>query len=1523
MPPQDQSQKTAWYLVLVFALLTLGIMAAGYLYFQKQKDQITADKKNDLAAIADLKMNQIDNWRKERLADARMISENRMLAIRAQQLMKDPLSGHLEEEVPGWMALRERSEEYAMGFLFDANGKLRCTVNGPYSRHATETPIHVLEALRARTIAFSDLEHADSASDAYLDLLVPLIIPQQADTVTVGLLVLRINPAGMLFPLVQAWPLPSPTAETILLQRKGDAVQYMNPPAELKDVSSEIHLPGGTDRIPAAMFTKGADESAIGPDYRGIQVLAALRRIPNSTWFIVAKIDLDEIHAPIREHAYLAIVLVVVLMFAAWANVAAIWRRQRADFYRKQFEVEVERHALEKHHAFLTKYANDIILLMDEDLMIQDANDRALTAYGYTRKELFALSGVTLHAQEAREGFTKQIETLRQEGAAVVETVHQRKDGTRFPVESSSRVIRVEDKVFYQSIMRDITQRKAAEQAMLESEARFRAVFQKAGIGIALTEPGGRFLETNHALHEMFGYTAEELKQFTFEMLMHPDERRSEQNPEDQSDRERLDDQQRAERRYVHKDGHVVWARLTSTVVTNADGREQYGLSMVTNVTKRKRAEEVQSAIYKISEAANAVENPAEVYRSIHRILSGLMPADNFYIALYDASRDLISFPYFVDQFDEIPAPRKPGRTLTAYVLRTGRPLLASPKVFEGLVAQGEVETLGAPSLDWLGVPLKVEDRVIGVMAVQSYTEGVRFGKEEADILSFVSNQVALATERKQAEEALRQSETRYRRLVEQLPAVTYVMPLGDNSSVAYISPQIESILGYNADGLRGQAPGLWHQLIHPEDREATARAFQKSFTDRKPFAAEYRLLSKKGNIVWMRDEAVVVHDEAGMPLCMQGLLFDITDRKQAETELYHSRQMLQLVLDTIPQRVFWKDRASRYLGCNRSFAHDAGLQSPEDILGKSDFELSWLQSANGYRADDSAVMDMDTPRINFEEPQIRTNGELLWLQTSKVPLHDRSGNVIGVLGTYEDVTSRKQQEESLRKLLRAVEQTDEVIFMTEVDGRITYVNPAFEKVYGFTSAEALGKTPRLIKSGMQKPAYYPRFWADLLAGKSVRGEQVNKSKDGNLVWVEGSVNPVVGTEGSIVGFIAVQEDITSRKKADEERRNLEAQVMQMQKMESIGTLAGGVAHDFNNILGIILGHCSLIGRVINDPARIAKSVDAMNKAVQRGASLVRQILTFARKTDVLFEQVRLGDVIAEFVKMLEETFPKTILFEVALENRAAIIDADRTQLHQTLLNLCVNARDAMPNGGKISITMDQVSGNTLRERFPDSLAASYERVRVADTGTGMDEQTRLRIFEPFFTTKAHGKGTGLGLAVVYGIINSHHGYIDVESEFGKGTTFSLFFPLPEAPAESAVEGTAREEDAGAGGNETILLVEDEEMLRELLTGLLKAKGYTVLAAADGEEAVRIYEKQCKDIDLVVTDMGLPRLSGADAFAEMRKINPSARVILASGYVEPQIKSTLIADGARAFIQKPYVPAEVLQVVRTTIDEKA
>ncbi len=622
---------------------------------------------------------------------------------------------------------------------------------------------------------------------------------------------------------------------------------------------------------------------------------------------------------------------------------------------------------------------------------------------------------------------------------------------------------------------------------------------------------------------------------------------------------------------------------------------------------------------------------------------------------------------------------------------------------------------------------------------------------------------------------------------------------------------------------------------------------------------------------------------------------------------------------------------------------------------------------------------------------------------------------------------------------------------MTELDGTITYVNPAFEKVYGFTRDETIGKTPRILKSGILAQEHYEEFWNTLLSGKSIRDEFVNKTKDGRLITVGTSVNPVFSTQGAMIGFIAVQEDITESKRieaalahertllrtlidnlpdyiyvkdtesrfilnnvaithllgastpteivgrrdsdffprklasqyyTDEqgiirsgqplinreetlidaagnrrwvlttkvplrdgdgkivgivgmnrditERKQLEQQLLQAQKMESVGTLAGGIAHDFNNILGIILGHTTLLKEAIADSARMSKSLMAIKKAVQRGVSLVEQLLTFARKADVQFQSVRLNDVIEDLVRLVEETFPKSIKFALQFDEQIPSIVGDPNQIHQALLNLLINARDAMlvplapgstigSNGGILSIKTETLVGFKMREYFPDARGEQYVCVRVADTGIGMDEDTRNRIFEPFFSTKQLGTGTGLGLSVVYGIVKGHQGFIDVESEIGQGATFRLFFPTRRRDMEPFDTQVEVPEEV-AGGKETILLVEDEEMLLDLLGTLLAGKGYRVLTSKDGIEAVDVYRRHRSEVALVLMDVGLPRLSGQEVLQKLKEMNPKVRVILASGYLDPLIKSEMLQAGAKYFVQKPYVPNEILRQVRDTLD---
>lgn len=393
------------------------------------------------------------------------------------------------------------------------------------------------------------------------------------------------------------------------------------------------------------------------------------------------------------------------------------------------------------------------------------------------------------------------------------------------------------------------------------------------------------------------------------------------------------------------------------------------------------------------------------------------------------------------------------------------------------------------------------------------------------------------------------------------------------------------------------------------------------------------------------------------------------------------------------------------------------------------------------------------------------------------------------------------------------------------------------------------------------------------------------------------------------------------RKETERKLRESEAQLRQAQKMESMGTLAGGIAHDFNNILAIIAGYSSRLQSPGLTPAQLSQCASAIHQAVERGAGLVRQILTFARKTEVKAERVQINTLLQELAKMLNQTFPKTICLQLELDPALKPLVADVNQLHQTFLNLCVNARDAMGAGGTLTIKTEMVPGYQLSRRFPEATQSDYALVSVRDSGCGMDEATQSRIFEPFFTTKIKDGGTGLGLATVYGIVKSHNGFIEVVSAPGQGATFRVYLPaLSESLPASAKTFSPDQEDVG--GKETLLFVEDEELLRDLMKSLLEEKGYHVLAAPDGEEAVAIFARFKTQIRLVITDMGLPRMDGLEVFLRIRQTDPQAKVLLASGYLDPELKSRFLKSGALDFLPKPYVPSQLFRAIRRSLDDK-
>jgi PAS domain S-box-containing protein len=511
------------------------------------------------------------------------------------------------------------------------------------------------------------------------------------------------------------------------------------------------------------------------------------------------------------------------------------------------------------------------------------------------------------------------------------------------------------------------------------------------------------------------------------------------------------------------------------------------------------------------------------------------------------------------------------------------------------------------------------------------------------------------------------------------------------------------------------------------------------------------------------------------------------------------------------------------------------------------------------------------------------------------------------------EITERHRVQEALVKLRKAVDTSGEVIFMTDREGVFTFVNPEFTRLYGYTEQEVVVRkaTPRVLKSGQSSHEDDAIFWKTILNKLVVKKELVNKSKDGRLVNIESSVSPILDEQGDIAGFLAIQRDIT-------ERRQLELQLAQSQKMEAVGRLAGGVAHDFNNLLTVISGYAELLldGTSSGNPTRT--SLEEIRKAGERAAALTRQLLAFSRQQVLAPQVLDLNAAIAEMDKMLRRLIGEDIDLVILPGANVGRIKADPGQIEQVIMNMAVNARDAMPEGGKLTIEAANVDlDGSYAQRDTEAAPGRYVMLAVTDNGSGMDQETQARIFEPFFTTKAQGKGTGLGLATVYGIVKQSGGFIWVYSELGQGTTFKIYLPRVEEIA-AAVE-PVRARPAPHRGSETILVVEDEEALRSLIRTVLEANGYTVLAASGGIEALGICKIQSCAIHLVLTDVVMPQMTGRELVKRMASLRPETKVLYMSGYTDNAMVHHGVLDGGTPFLQKPFTPDALARKVREVL----
>lgn len=997
-----------------------------------------------------------------------------------------------------------------------------------------------------------------------------------------------------------------------------------------------------------------------------------------------------------------------------------------------------------------------------------------------------------------------------------------------------------------------------------KAERNYRSIFENAIEGVFQATREGRYLSANPALARILGYDSpqdliESVTDIQQQIFV---------DPKCRSEVLLIVETQGALRNFetqvYRKDGEKIWVSMNIRAVTDERDQSVHCEGTLEDITERKHSER------ELRKMSMIVENS--------RDLIGIASTEGAVLFVNHTGQKMVG----LESDDQALA-----TNLMDYVVEEDRELAGN--ILNAVLRQGH----------WEGEIRFKNFQTGALIPILQHVFMVTDDEGE--------NNIALATicrditERKRAEEDLR-----------------FQKSLLESQSEASIDGILavsadRKLLSFNRRFL--EMWGLSEGVIGSQSDETAAQAViskvenPKEFLDRIEYLYKHPAESSQDEI-FLKDGRVFDRYSApikGPDAEYYGRVWffhDITERKQREVALHQSEERYRELVENAQDIIYSHDLQGNYTASNKAGEEITGYTLEESL------KLNLTQTVAPEYVD--KAREMLSRKLAGEEITAYEL-ELIAKDGHRVPIEVNTrlviedGVPVGVTGIARDITERKRADAELRRLAAAVEETADSVVITDKNGNIQYVNPAFERVSGYTKEEALNQNPRILKSGKTDPSVYKELWETITRGDAWNGHLTNRKKDGTLFEERVTISPVRDASGAIVSYIAVKQDIT-------QQLQLEQQLRQSQRLEAIGQLAGGVAHDFNNLLTAILGYSDLTLAKLEPASPLINNLHEIKKAGERAASLTRQLLAFSRKQVLTLRVLDLNSVIGDINKMLRRLIGEHIELITKFGVDLGAIKADPTQIEQVIMNLVVNARDAMPDGGTLTIETRNVT-------FDEEYVLTHQPVQigdyvvlvVSDTGCGMDAETQARIFEPFFTTKGVGKGTGLGLSTIYGIVKQSGGYVWVYSEVGMGTTFKVYLPrvFEEAPDDVPV---ARE-IIPAGGTESILVVEDNVEVRRLILATLQAAGYSVIDCGDGREALAIVEECGNQLHLLITDVVMPSMGGRELAEQTKKIAPDARVLFISGYTDDAVVRAGISDQEIAFLEKPFTPVELIKKV--------